>query len=134
MTESKHTNTNNDKEQELKCNQCAFVCEKEITLNKHINTKHGTGLETQICFSECLICEEKFVTKSKLQKHKDDHIEEINALVIKKITKGHELLECNLCSFESGHEDSIREHMIDHVNYTKKDQKEYLQVSVIKVC
>ena len=134
MTESKHTNKNDDKEQELKCNQCEFVCEKEITLNKHTNTKHGTSLETQICFSECLICEEKFVTKCKLQKHKDDHIEEIKSLVIKKITKGHELLECNLCSFESGHEDSIREHMIDHVNYTKKYQKEYLQVSVIKVC
>ena len=27
------------------------------------------------------------------------------------------MFECNLCSFESGHEDSIKEHMIDHVNF-----------------
>ena len=126
MTESKHTNKNDGKEQELKCNQCAFVCEKEITLNKHTNTKHSTSLETQICFSECLICEEKFVTKWKLQKQKEDYIEEIEALDIKKITKGHELFECNLCSFESGQEDSIREHLIDHVNYPRKYQKKSL--------
>ena len=31
------------------------------------------------------------------------------------------MFECNLCSFESGHEDSIREHLIAHVNPQNED-------------
>ena len=34
------------------------------------------------------------------------------------------MFECNLCSFESGHEDSIREHLIAHVNPQKENQFE----------
>ena len=63
------------------------MCEKEITLTKHTNSKHGTRPETQVCFSESSICEEKFVTESELQKHKDDHIAEIAGLDIKKSPK-----------------------------------------------
>ena len=36
------------------------------------------------------------------------------------------MFECNLCSFESGHEDSIRVHLIAHVN----PQYEYNSVSL----
>ena len=47
---------------------------------------------------------------------------------ITTLTNGHDLFECNLCSFESGLGDSIREHLIDHVNHTtegKAFQPEY---------
>ena len=43
-------------------------------------------------------------------------LEEIENIDIASLTNGHDLFECNLCSFESGLGDSIREHMIDHVN------------------
>ena len=45
-------------------------------------------------------------------------------LDISTLTNVHELFECNLCSFESGLADSIREHLIDHVNHSRNDEKE----------
>ena len=42
-------------------------------------------------------------------------------LKVQTLTKGHDLFECNLCSFESGHKDSIREHLIAHVNPQNED-------------
>ena len=35
---------------------------------------------------------------------------------IKCLTNGHDVFECYLCSFESGHEDSGKEHFIEHVH------------------
>ena len=32
------------------------------------------------------------------------------------MTNGLKLFECNLCSFESGHEDCRKEHLLYHVN------------------
>ena len=34
------------------------------------------------------------------------------------LTNGHDIFQCNLCSFESGDEDRIKEHLIDHLNHT----------------
>ena len=51
-----------------------------------------------------------------------EHIDEIEGLDISSLTNGHELFECNLCSFESGVGDSIREHLLDHVNPPKKEE------------
>ena len=42
---------------------------------------------------------------------------------IESLTNGHDLFECNLCSFESGHEDSVKEHLIQHVNPPKVCEK-----------
>ena len=33
------------------------------------------------------------------------------------------MFECNLCSFESGVGDSIKEHLIDHVNYSNLEDR-----------
>ena len=38
------------------------------------------------------------------------------------LTHGNDLFECNLCGFESGMGDSIREHLIDHVNSTLEEE------------
>ena len=39
------------------------------------------------------------------------------------MTNGHELFECNLCSFESGHEDSVKEHLLDHLSLPNNESK-----------
>ena len=44
---------------------------------------------------------------------------------IKSLTNGHDLFECNICSFESRHEDSVKEHLIEHVNPSKVFEKSY---------
>ena len=49
-------------------------------------------------------------------------MEEIEWLDISALTNGHEIFECNQCSFETGHEDSIKEHLIDHLNHTKEPE------------
>ena len=42
-------------------------------------------------------------------------------------TNGYDILKCNLCSFKSGHEDSIKEHFIDHLNCTKEREEKNLK-------
>ena len=54
------------------------------------------------------------------------------------MTNGHELFECNLCSFESGHEDSVKEHLLDHLslpnNESKKKTEKERQSRSLKIC
>ena len=71
---------------------------------------------------ECSIGDDEFKTQAGLQKHKVEHMEEIEKLYMSTPTKGHDILKCNLCSFKSGHEDSIKEHLIDHLNHTKEPE------------
>ena len=39
---------------------------------------------------------------------------------IESLTNGHDLFLSKLCSFESGHEDSVKEHPIEHVKIVKQ--------------
>ena len=107
--------------EDFNCDQCNFKSNTIISLNKHTNTKHAkkveeSDIEVKICNSECSLCEDRFSSELELKKHKDEHIEEIEGLDIASLTNEHDLFECNLCSFESGYGDSIREHLIEHVN------------------
>ena len=86
---------------------------------KHTNTKHGGKTETGVSKSKCSICDDKFETKAEYQKHKEEHMEEIEGLDISTLTKGHDLFECNLCSFESEYGDSIKTHLVDNLNHTE---------------
>ena len=90
-----------------------------------MNTKHqGKYSEEIVCKSKCSLCEGTLKTKNNFEMHIKEHIDEIEELDIAKITNGHDLFECNLCTFKSGYGDSIREHLIDHVNYSRNDEKE----------
>ena len=101
----------------FRCDQCNFTSDTRIILNKHTNTKHAE----KDSGNECSLCEDSFSSAKEFKKHIDEHIEEIEGLDIASLTKGHDLFECNLCSFESGHEDSIREHLIAHINPQYED-------------
>ena len=110
-----------EKKNNFECDQRNFILNKKITQNKHINTKHNhkeleNDTETKTINSECSLCEDIFSSYEKLEKHKREHIEEIEGLDIASLTNDHDMFECNLCSFESGVGDSIREHLVDHVN------------------
>ena len=74
--------------------------------------------------NECSLCEDIFGSEIEYKKHIEEHIEEIENIDIASLTNGHDLFECNLCSFESGLGDSIREHMINHVNPQRHDESE----------
>ena len=69
---------------------------------------------------ECSICKDKLKNKYEFLKHKEEHIEETEEFDISTPTNGHEMFECNMCSFESGHEDSVKDNLIDHLNHTKE--------------
>lgn len=116
----KDTKRSDRQKHSYKCDQCEFMCPKNETLKKHTNTKHGGKTEMEVSQSECSICDDKFKTKAEYQKHKEEHLEEIEGLDISTLTNGHDLFECNLCSFESGIGDSVKEHLIDHLNHTKE--------------
>ena len=120
MKKFKDTKHIKSQKQDFKCDQCDFLCPKNETLMKHTNTKHDCKTEIELSQSECSICDDRFKTKAEYQKHKQEHLEEIEGLDITTLTNGHDLFECNLCSFESGVGDSIKEHLVDHLNHTKE--------------
>ena len=74
------------------------------------------------CNSKCSLCEDRFQTDQEFKKHIAEHMEEIEVMDLASLTHGNDLFECNLCSFESGMGDSIREHLIDHVNSTLEEE------------
>ena len=98
----------------------ALYLTQEPLLTKHTNTKHAE----QDSGFECSLCEDSFSSSKELKTHIDEHIEEIEGLNIESLTKGHDLFECNLGSFESGHKDNIREHLIAHVSPQRENQLE----------
>ena len=58
-------------------------------------------------------------------------MDEIEGLDITTLTNDHDMVECNLCSFESGVGDSIKEHMIDHLNHSKEVDKQSTEEAVM---
>ena len=57
---------------------------------------------------ECPLCSDKFTTTEVFNEHKADHSMDVACLPI-----GHEIFECNLCSFESDPDHNVKEHMIE---------------------
>ena len=109
-------------ELKFQCQQCSYECQNNVTLQKHANTKHVgmvTGSKDDSIKYKCALCEDRLDTSKEYEQHISEHLEEIEEMDIESLLNGHDLFECNLCSFESGHEDSVREHLIEHVNHPK---------------
>ena len=70
-------------------------------------------------------------TKSEFLKHEEEHNIEIKELDISTLTPGHEMFEFNMCIFESGHENSVNEHLIDHLNHKKEPENLYFFKSLM---
>ena len=96
------------------------MCQKKIISIKPTNTKNGVKLVAEASSSKFLSWDDKFKIKSECIKHKEEHMNEIEILDISTTTNGNTIYECNRCNFESWHEDSIQEHLIDRLNNTKK--------------
>ena len=122
----------NAKKDRLKCPKCEYICEKKVNLDKHINTKHeGTYSAARLCNSKCSLCEELFENKDDVEAHYKEHMDEIEGLDMTTLTNDHDMFECNRCSFESGVGDSIKEHMIDHLNHSKEVDKQSTEEAVM---
>ena len=90
----------------LKCDKCEFVCQREITLSKHINTKHAEEnseteydymredndfFQVEIVENEavyaCNMCDEGFDTMDEIKKHISDMHKEIISDILMNIRK-----------------------------------------------
>ena len=65
VKEPENMSYNIRKKQKFNCCQCDYICDKRVTLNKHINTKHGDE-QTEIIegTSKCSLCTDTFKTKN----------------------------------------------------------------------
>ena len=115
----------NAKKYRLKYPKCEYICEKKVNLDKHINTKHETNhSDVRLCNSKCSLCEGLFKNMDNFEAHYKEHMDDIEGLDITTLTNNHDMFQCNLCSFASGVGDSIKEHLIDHLNRSKEIDKE----------
>ena len=81
-----------------------FNFPSKVTLNKHTNTEHALNKseqEVELTYNKLggSLCDDKFQSSAEFGSHIKDHMEEIERLDIASLTNGHELFECNLCSF-----------------------------------
>ena len=75
---------------------------------------------------------QRLTTSEDFNENVAEHLDEIENMDIASLTNDHDLLECNLCSFESGRGDSVKEHMIEHMNLTKQPETDESPVETIK--
>ena len=73
-------------QENFKCDKCDFISNKEITMNKHMNTKHIQKFSE----NECSLCEDRFTSVTELKKHIDEHIEEIETIDIASLSNAHD--------------------------------------------
>ena len=103
--EKSFTDSTEKEDMQIKCQECEFQCEREITTNKHTNTKH----------CEELICK------------KYEHMLNENDMFKMEIVEGQEVFACNICDegfdfivevnkhIAEAHED-ILNHILTRVN------------------
>ena len=79
----------------LQCKICDFVSASNITLRKHIKTKHpyDTAEKKNLeCKDEndpdCTLCKDKFVTENELSIHIEEHLKEIEGIDFKGLKNG----------------------------------------------
>ena len=124
--ENIYISSTENKKLNFKCKHCDFYCPSKVTINKHTNTRHAVKVpnkecEATECNLKCSLCEHKFKSLAEFRSHIKKHLDEIEGMDIPSLSNEYDLFECNLCSFESGNEDSVREHLIDHVNQSTED-------------
>ena len=117
----KHCDTDNTiqtkiTEKLLQCKVCDYSCEKEITLNKHTNTKHQTVNNENAGRKKfhCHECDSSFTTKKGLKKHEAIHNDTMK-------------LKCETCAKEFGKRDALDEH-IHKEHKIRTDWEEYPEV------
>ena len=57
--------------------------------------------------------------KNSFQEHISEHMEEIEVIDINTLNKDEDRFECDMCSFKTGNESSIRDRIIEHVMVPK---------------
>ena len=119
--ETKSSSESNSKmKNKFSCDQCQYECSKELTLKKHMNTKHGDTemqdkIETTVCDLECSHCEDTFISTKELRDHIEEHLEEVQNIDIEYLKNGHESFVCNKCIFNSNDVDKIKVHLSNHI-------------------
>jgi hypothetical protein len=114
----------------FKWQHCEYENIHKVIFQKHCNSKHtSVYMGSEEYGHECPLCSDKFTTTEAFNEHKADHLKEIESMDKTSLTNGHDIFECNLCSFESGHDDSVKEHMIEHVNAAPKKAEVTVKLS-----
>ena len=97
------------KDMEIKCSHCEFWCDKEITMRKHINTKHsneesnneGTRCDFMVdqndmfqikivegeMFYACNICDEGYDSIEEVNRHIEHAHKDLLSHILKKATR-----------------------------------------------
>ena len=90
---------------------------------KHDKVKtHQDGKKDVLDF-DCSLFENKFSNIKDLEEHISENLEDISMMDIDSLKSGHDIYEYTLCPFESGHNNSIREHLVEHVLASKSTEK-----------
>ena len=66
QSDGQHSEENKDETPEIifQCKECAYTCKKEVTMKKHVNTKHTK--------QKCKVCDLEFETSIAVLKHVEE--------------------------------------------------------------
>ena len=82
----------------FKCKDCDYICENELTMKKHMNTRHPVNPEGS----------ENIPTKS----GSDQELESLDDMFQIEIVEGETIYACNICDEGLDSDDEVRKHII----------------------
>ena len=91
--------------QQSSCVSSVTTFRLEITLNKHVNTKHPKKA-SHLDETECKICWKIFVSTFEIIKHMDEHMQKNQKIMP---------FTCKLCRLGLENDRGIKSHMINHI-------------------
>ena len=99
------------KENQLKCTICDYKCTKELTMKKHINTKHSKKSY------DCYKCHEVFKDETGLKLHMENkHESENKKETAAKLNSESIVPECSLCDDTFTSQVEYTEHINTHID------------------
>ena len=103
-------------QQEFKFGECDYMCSKEISLKKNVNTRHKVQDQyNKTIISQCSHCKENFNISQDFKDHLKEQLEETQKMNMDYLKNGHKSFVCNQCNFNSNDVDNIRKHLYNRV-------------------
>ena len=113
--------------QTFKCDQCEYWCKLEITLKKHINTKHyekavlPAAVKPPKSDLQCVLCDNIASTQKEFNEHVEGHLKEIRIMEPNHLLYESETFKCKVCNFKSRNKNAVKNHLLDHINDSLPD-------------
>ena len=115
-----HIEETTNHQNQFKCEQCDYMCKREIMLRKHSTTIHPvvvSEVETATtCSQKCPLCDHRFNTQQDFNNHLQMHLEDIKQMEPREPLDNQVFFKCKVCDFKSRNDKTIKVHLLEDID------------------